>query len=556
MELKRRNITIPSWYKRQTLLNLIEHDNRRATARGTLRGGNAYQSRDAHAPSLDQSRDSDLVGGQRPETQRTVDTSSTNQAQPNDSDQTLPVNSVSIDPIVLTTSNNSDMESVLAELAALRRTVESLTAGRSDLGVRGPRTQSNYAHQMAAQSTAPDVNNQLSNVTGFLSPSTSTSTVTGYSLQTAVGPPISTLPGVQGYSASTLPTQTINNGNPHICPSSSTTCTSNHLCNPTRSNLANDNADNMNGILNANTMHVQGYAPNPLSLAPMSGNNGVHSDSLPQIDIVSPSVRRDIIMGKDVNLASLLISGYKTDLETDHHLIKGGEIIPLKSTSDNRLSRNLLLSEFIMAFTTYKSIMCEAYPQRRSELDGYQRSIVEMAHKFGGTTFYEYHRLFSARAAAMLQNHNIKIDWSTKDTNIFCMTFAGHTTISCNRCGSKTHTSPFCPQVGEVTMNANTMNKLKYASIPSKSYGKYQDSKGRSRTIQDGKEICNNFNGEAGCFRFNCNYLHACSLCKKRTHGVSNCQAANNPPKNNFQSQVLSQPKSNKIISKTGTITN
>ena len=74
--------------------------------------------------------------------------------------------------------------------------------------------------------------------------------------------------------------------------------------------------------------------------------------------------------------------------------------------------------------------MCEAYPQRRVELDSYQRNIVEMSNKFGGLAFYEYHRAFSARSASLLQNHNIKINWGLKDTNLFCMTFAGQTAIS------------------------------------------------------------------------------------------------------------------------------
>ena len=41
---------------------------------------------------------------------------------------------------------------------------------------------------------------------------------------------------------------------------------------------------------------------------------GVSSDSLPHVDIISPSVKKDIIMGKDINLASLLIPDYQQAL--------------------------------------------------------------------------------------------------------------------------------------------------------------------------------------------------------------------------------------------------
>ena len=37
------------------------------------------------------------------------------------------------------------------------------------------------------------------------------------------------------------------------------------------------------------------------------------------------------------------------------------------------------------------------------ELDLYERDIVDMATRYGGTTFYEYHNQFSAREAAYLK---------------------------------------------------------------------------------------------------------------------------------------------------------
>ena len=49
---------------------------------------------------------------------------------------------------------------------------------------------------------------------------------------------------------------------------------------------------------------------------------GVASDSLLHIDIVSPEIRRDIISGKDINLAAPLIPGNKGELENNRHLVQ------------------------------------------------------------------------------------------------------------------------------------------------------------------------------------------------------------------------------------------
>ena len=53
--------------------------------------------------------------------------------------------------------------------------------------------------------------------------------------------------------------------------------------------------------------------------------------------------------------------------------------------------------------------MSEAYPDRPIELDLYEPDIVDMANHYPGTGFYEYHKQFSATAAAYLKNHNTKV---------------------------------------------------------------------------------------------------------------------------------------------------
>lgn len=47
--------------------------------------------------------------------------------------------------------------------------------------------------------------------------------------------------------------------------------------------------------------------------------------------------------------------------------------------------------------------MCQAYPQRRQELDLYERDIIDMATRYPGNGFYEYHRQFSLMAPSHLR---------------------------------------------------------------------------------------------------------------------------------------------------------
>ena len=85
----------------------------------------------------------------------------------------------------------------------------------------------------------------------------------------------------------------------------------------------------------------------------------VASDSLPHIDPVNPTLRKQIIEGRDVNLALLLRPTGET-----------GEYRRLEATNETDPThvreafrhRPLTLGEFIKAFGIYKAVFCEAYP--------------------------------------------------------------------------------------------------------------------------------------------------------------------------------------------------
>ncbi len=138
--------------------------------------------------------------------------------------------------------------------------------------------------------------------------------------------------------------------------------------------------------------------------------------------------------------------------------------------------------------------MTSAYPQRRGELDAYQNDVIDMASRFPGCSFYEYHKAFSARAAAMLANYNIKIDWSVRDTVLFCSVFAGHHANACSVCNSLSHATISCPQTAssDKTFVRGTKEQSKYRAD---SYGKAvmpHDRLGTPKAHWFDKEICNN----------------------------------------------------------------
>ena len=178
----------------------------------------------------------------------------------------------------------------------------------------------------------------------------------------------------------------------------------------------------------------------------LAGRPGaVVADDLPRVELVSPQLRQDILAGKDVNLASLLIPGYKGPGELEQRsLLIGQDVIPLKPLSDPRVNKALTITEFVRAFTVYKNVMCEVFPNREYELSCYLADIVEMASHFSGLTFYEYHKVFSAKAATW-HAHGVSLDWSQRDTKLFTAMFAGHKANACSVCNSLSHHTSFCP---------------------------------------------------------------------------------------------------------------
>ena len=115
---------------------------------------------------------------------------------------------------------------------------------------------------------------------------------------------------------------------------------------------------------------------------------GLRSDDFPNVDIVSISIQKQIIQGRDVNIASLLIPNFESP--QSRTVTSEGVEINLTSKPDPRLNRQLTIQEFILAFDKYKRIMTTAFPARKSELDAYEEDVIEISNFYGKTNILKW----------------------------------------------------------------------------------------------------------------------------------------------------------------------
>ena len=248
---------------------------------------------------------------------------------------------------------------------------------------------------------------------------------------------------------------------------------------------------------------------------------GVPAERYRNVEVVSTQLRNQIIAGKDINLALLLIPNNESTSEYRRVDFDGVEYV--MKPGDPRLAKSLTLGEFTMAFSRHKNIVCEALPNRRVELDQYERDIVEMANQFGGTRFYDYHKAFSAKAAALLQQHHVKVDWSIRDNNLFCTIFAGMKANICGLCSSITHSTEFCPLLVNPNLKKGQNQNMNSGNNQNNSPNNSNRKTDRNNVTFQGIQLCHNYN-ERACYRKqNCKYLHLCYDCHS-PHPKSQCR--------------------------------
>ncbi|XP_073462542.1 uncharacterized protein [Aquarana catesbeiana] len=142
----------------------------------------------------------------------------------------------------------------------------------------------------------------------------------------------------------------------------------------------------------------------------LTGTPDIYTYVLPA-HLVPAGIRKDIVDGKDINLASLLIAVHDP---AENKSYSWGDVSVVLKAKDHRLTRKLNIAEFVLAFGMFRDVLCTVNPNRREELDLYLHAIVDLGYKYGGCSFYDYHRSFSAKAAARLsqfQLSRVHVGW-------------------------------------------------------------------------------------------------------------------------------------------------
>jgi hypothetical protein len=254
----------------------------------------------------------------------------------------------------------------------------------------------------------------------------------------------------------------------------------------------------ISSALAANPLLLQGLGIGSHVATTSTPSAPVPSSSLPITDIVPENVRKDILAGKDVNLCTLLIPvRERGNFMIGRDITIGEQTLALKPLSDKRLSKLLTIQEFVKAFNICKNVICEAFPNRRVELDRYLTSLIDISARYQGFAHYEYHLEFSARAAFYRQHHNIMIDWGSIDERLLTQIVAGRKANNCSLCGGYDHATTFC--------------QLAADSNPEK-----PGEGARSRP-------CLFFNKAGGCRSAACSYPHKCSRCLSSNHTAMTC---------------------------------
>ena len=133
--------------------------------------------------------------------------------------------------------------------------------------------------------------------------------------------------------------------------------------------------------------------------------------------------------------------------------------------------------------------------------------------------------MFSSKAATLLQEKHIKVDWGKRDRDLMTLIGAGVEINICKLCHMIDHDTNFCPLQlsgkNEDAYSNRTSQPLRNNSITT-------DKRGRNRVFHNGKEICNNFNTADGCIRQGrCAFLHICILCRAFDHSKTACSRLN-----------------------------
>ncbi len=227
---------------------------------------------------------------------------------------------------------------------------------------------------------------------------------------------------------------------------------------------------------------------------------------------VANSIRSQILSGTDIDLFSLLspISPPSADRQIDC-----GEFSVTLKNSANNPSRILSFTEFTIAFNRYTEVICTTFPHRRRELGDYLAIIAELALAYGGSHFYTYHKLFSAKCAIRVAQWNQCPYWGALDNELHNRVFLGCRNITCAVCRSICHSTTICPFINPSIPPCPEPSQPRSTSyVPRTSNFPYNPPPPllRHRLSSSESQVCASFN-TGRCSRQKCRFMHVCNYC-------------------------------------------
>lgn len=135
---------------------------------------------------------------------------------------------------------------------------------------------------------------------------------------------------------------------------------------------------------------------------------------------------------------------------------------------------------------------------------------------YGGSHFYTYHKLFSAKCAVRISQWNQCTYWGALDSDLHNRVFLGCRNISCAICRSVNHATTACPQINPSIPPGPEQKPIKSTGyVPrhaGEDYSAGKDFSNRAPYVASNRQVCNNIN-EGKCPRQRCRYLHVCNYC-------------------------------------------
>ncbi|CAF3312354.1 unnamed protein product [Rotaria socialis] len=114
----------------------------------------------------------------------------------------------------------------------------------------------------------------------------------------------------------------------------------------------------------------------------------------------------------------------------------------------------------MLAFIHYLNVMTEVHPECLAELNFYLSFVVKMGIQFPPPLFYQHHKNFSHKAAAILSTQDRKINLSIRDDDLYFQIFAGRRAGTYDKRSSVDHSTNFCSSIfhGDIKNDVTAMS--------------------------------------------------------------------------------------------------